>query len=123
MGYLLSCRHQGGRSSSQEFYDFLSEFQKVSRNFAKRQLTWFRNESIYHWLNASRPLEEVLDFIIDAYHNQTGNLVVPKALQMEKNLSRRKDIFELKSYRTQNRHFVSREDCSDILDWIKTTQG
>lgn len=26
------------------------------RNFAKRQLTWFRNEHIYHWLNASRPL-------------------------------------------------------------------
>jgi hypothetical protein len=26
------------------------------RNFAKRQMTWFRNEHIYHWLDASKPL-------------------------------------------------------------------
>lgn len=26
------------------------------RNFAKRQMTWFRNEQIYHWLDASKPL-------------------------------------------------------------------
>lgn len=26
------------------------------RNFAKRQMTWFRNELIYHWLDASKPL-------------------------------------------------------------------
>ncbi|KAL5736477.1 hypothetical protein ACOSP7_030842 [Xanthoceras sorbifolium] len=123
MEYLLRCRQQGGRSSTREFYSFLSEFQKVSRNFAKRQMTWFRNESIYHWLNASRPLEHVLDFIVDAYHDQTGNLVVPKTLQMEKGLSSRRDVSELKAYRTKNRHFVSREDCSDILDWIETTQG
>ncbi|CAL8150935.1 unnamed protein product [Prunus armeniaca] len=55
MEYLLMCRQQGG-SSPREFFNFLSEFQKASRNFAKRQLTWFRNESIYHWLDASKPL-------------------------------------------------------------------
>lgn len=26
------------------------------RNFAKRQLTWFRNEPLYHWIDASRPM-------------------------------------------------------------------
>lgn len=26
------------------------------RNFAKRQMTWFRNELIYQWLDASQPL-------------------------------------------------------------------
>ncbi|XP_022142916.1 tRNA dimethylallyltransferase 9 isoform X2 [Momordica charantia] len=59
MEYLLRCRQQGGRSSPGEFYAFLSEFQKASRNFAKRQLTWFRNEHIYHWLDASKPLLNV----------------------------------------------------------------
>lgn len=37
--------------------DFKSEIVKsMCRNFAKRQLTWFRNERIYHWLDASKPL-------------------------------------------------------------------
>ncbi|KAK3030285.1 hypothetical protein RJ639_039868 [Escallonia herrerae] len=34
----------------------LEIIKKASRNFAKRQLTWFRNEHIYHWIDASRPL-------------------------------------------------------------------
>ncbi|PQP98211.1 tRNA dimethylallyltransferase 9 isoform X1 [Prunus yedoensis var. nudiflora] len=122
MEYLLMCRQQGG-SSPREFFNFLSEFQKASRNFAKRQLTWFRNESIYHWLDASKPLETVLNFIYDAYHDKSENLVVPESLRMKKELSSRREESELKGYRTQNRHFVRREDCSDILDWIRRTQA
>ncbi|KAM5586209.1 tRNA dimethylallyltransferase 9 [Rosa sericea] len=123
MEYLLLCREQGGSSSPREFYNFLTEFQKASRNFAKRQLTWFRNEHIYHWLDASKPLDTVLNFICDAYHDKSGNWVVPESLQMKKELSSRREESELKSYRTKNRHFIRREDCSDILDWIQRTQG
>ncbi|KAJ9182966.1 hypothetical protein P3X46_006893 [Hevea brasiliensis] len=120
MEYLLRCRQQGDRSSAGEFYAFLSEFQKVSRNFAKRQMTWFRNEHIYYWLDASKPLEKVLNFIYNAYHDQTGTLVVPESLRMKKDMSNHREIIQLKIYRTKNRHFVSRSDCSDILDWIRT---
>eukprot|EP00262_Sarcandra_glabra_P007236 TRINITY_DN19913_c0_g1_i2.p1 TRINITY_DN19913_c0_g1~~TRINITY_DN19913_c0_g1_i2.p1 ORF type:complete len:458 (-),score=67.07 TRINITY_DN19913_c0_g1_i2:282-1655(-) len=123
MEYLLQCRQQGGRSSAGEFYAFLLDFQKASRNFAKRQMTWFRNELIYHWLDASQPLEKVLKFIHDAYHDQTGNLVVPEALRMDKDVTNRREIYELKSYHTKNRYFVRREDCSEILDWIMKTHG
>uniref|UniRef100_A0A5B6ZFN3 tRNA dimethylallyltransferase n=1 Tax=Davidia involucrata TaxID=16924 RepID=A0A5B6ZFN3_DAVIN len=123
MEYLLKCQKQGGWSSARDFYAFLTEFQKASRNFAKRQLTWFRNEPIYHWIDASRPLENVLNFIYDAYHDQTGNLTVPESLSMKKDITNRREISELKAYRTKNSHFISREDCSDILDWIRTTQG
>ncbi|XP_062168810.1 tRNA dimethylallyltransferase 9 [Alnus glutinosa] len=123
MEYLSQCREQGGSSSPGEFFAFLSEFQKASRNFAKRQLTWFRNEHIYHWLDASKPLELVLNFIYDAYHDESRVLVVPEALRMKKDISNRRETSELKAYRTRNRHFVSRQDCSDILDWIKRTQG
>ncbi|PRQ24504.1 putative tRNA dimethylallyltransferase [Rosa chinensis] len=87
-------------------------------NFAKRQLTWFRNEHIYHWLDASKPLDIVLNFICDAYHDKSGNWVVPESLQMKKELSNRREVSELKSNRTKNRHFIRHEDCSDILDWI-----
>lgn len=46
----------------------------------------------------------VLDFIHDAYHGQTGTLVVPKSLTMKKELSNSRDINELKAYRTKNRY-------------------
>ncbi|XP_042489984.1 tRNA dimethylallyltransferase 9 [Macadamia integrifolia] len=123
MEYLIKCREQGGRSSARDFYSFLAEFQKASRNFAKRQMTWFRNELIYHWLDASQPLEKVLNFVYDAYHQQTQNVVVPDSLKMKKDLSRHREISELKVYRPKNRHFISHEDCSGVLDWIWKTQG
>ncbi|KAK6946650.1 hypothetical protein RJ641_000123 [Dillenia turbinata] len=123
MEYLLRCRQQGGRSSPSEFYNFLFEFQKASRNFAKRQMTWFRNETIYHWLDASKPLEKVLDFICNAYHDDSGVLTVLESLKMRNNISSTRESNLLKSYRTQNRQFVSREDCAGVLDWIWRTQG
>ncbi|XP_076922798.1 tRNA dimethylallyltransferase 9-like isoform X2 [Bidens hawaiensis] len=122
MEYLLHCENEGGRSSSREFYAFLSEFQKASRNFAKRQLTWFRNEPIYQWIDASRPLTEVLDFIYNAYHDQTGKLAVPRSLAMDKEMSDRREITQLKTYRTKRGVFISQEDCSDVLDWISNNQ-
>ncbi|KAM1805102.1 hypothetical protein ACFX12_030892 [Malus domestica] len=121
MEYLLMCRQQGV-SFPREFYNFLPEFQKASRNFAKRQLTWFRNEHIYNWLDASKPLETVLDFIYDAYHENTENLVVPESLRMKKELTSHREVAELKAYRPKNWHFIRCEDCSDILDWIRKTQ-
>lgn len=46
----------------------------------------------------------VLDFIYDTYHDQTGELVVPKSLSMEKDMSSHREIKELKTYRTRNRY-------------------
>ncbi|XP_045801267.1 tRNA dimethylallyltransferase 9 [Trifolium pratense] len=120
--YLLGCREQGGQSSAGQFYRFLSEFQKASRNFAKRQLTWFRNERIYHWLDASKPLETILNFIHDAYHDRNGRLFVPEHLRMPRDISNSRIAAKLKAYRTRNRHFVNGEDCYPILEWIKKTQ-
>ncbi|WOL13367.1 tRNA dimethylallyltransferase 9 isoform X1 [Canna indica] len=122
MEYLLSCREQGGRSSPEEFYAFLSEFQKASRNFSKRQITWFRNELIYQWLDASKPFEDVTDFICNAYHDQTGRLIVPEALKMKKKGSGRQETYELKSYRAKVKLFIHDEDCNHVLEWIGRTQ-
>ncbi|MQL88163.1 hypothetical protein Taro_020718 [Colocasia esculenta] len=122
MEYLLHCRHIGGQCSPGDFYAFLSEFQKASRNFAKRQITWFRNEYLYEWLDASRPLEEVLSFIYDSYKDSSGNLMVPRSLRMKRDVSDRRESYELKSYRPQNKVFAREEDCSHILEWIRRTQ-
>lgn len=122
MEYLLLCREQGGQSSAEQFYYFLNSFQKASRNFAKRQITWFRNEQIYQWIDASKPLDTVLDFMYNSYHDETRNAKVPEPLCMKKDVSDRKESAQLKSYCTRNRHFIGRKDCMDVLEWIRRTQ-
>ncbi|GLU15347.1 hypothetical protein SLE2022_318450 [Rubroshorea leprosula] len=102
--------------------EYLS-FKRLLGILRKGNLTWFCNEEIYHWLNASRPLEEVLNFICDAYHGKTGTLSVPQSLQMKKDISNRHEVSKLKAYRPKNRHFIYHEDYSDILDWIRQTQA
>ncbi|CAH8370566.1 unnamed protein product [Eruca vesicaria subsp. sativa] len=120
MEYLSKCRRQGGVSSPGEFYSFLNKFQQVSRNFAKRQMTWFRCEPMYHWLNASKPLDTILEFIYDAYEKESETLVVPDSIRMNKDMRNSREANALKAYRPRNRHFVGREDCSSVLEWIRS---
>ncbi|XP_006656524.1 tRNA dimethylallyltransferase 9 [Oryza brachyantha] len=120
MEYLLQCRHNGGSSSPQEFFEFLTKFQTASRNFSKRQLTWFRNEKIYQWVDASQPFDAISQFICDAYHH-CGSRVVPDSLEMKRE-SCRHESRDLKTYRSENRVFRGDDDCSHVLDWITRTQ-
>lgn len=51
-------------------YDTMTELiKKRSRNYAKRQLTWFRRNGDIHWLDCDRALEEALYII-----NEKGDL-------------------------------------------------
>ncbi|KAG0477733.1 hypothetical protein HPP92_012452 [Vanilla planifolia] len=122
MEYLLECRKNGGKSMAKCFLAFLYDFQKASRNFAKRQTTWFRNELIYQWIDASRPMDIIVDFVYRAYNNGNEQLMVPTHLQIKKDVYDRKESIELKSYRTKNRFFRNEADCQHILQWIWRTQ-
>ena len=45
-------------------YDEMAEIiKKRSRNYAKRQLTWFRRNNDIHWLNADNAFSEAIDII------------------------------------------------------------
>ncbi|CAN6339239.1 unnamed protein product [Urochloa humidicola] len=120
MEYLLQCRQNGGKSTPKEFLQFLAKFQSTSRNFAKRQLTWFRNERIYQWVDASQPFEPVVQFICNAYHDRDAR-VVPESLEMKRESCIHKTQ-DLKTYRSVNRVFCGDDSCSHILDWIRRTQ-
>ncbi|CAN6323932.1 unnamed protein product [Urochloa humidicola] len=120
MEYLLHCRQNGGESTPQEFLQFLAKFQSTSRNFAKRQLTWFRNERIYQWVDASQPFEPLVQFICNAYHDHDAR-AVPESLEMKRESCIHKTQ-DLKTYRSVNRVFCGDDSCSDILDWIRRTQ-
>lgn len=41
----------------------VSEIKKNSRRFAKRQLTWYRNEDNIHWVNYEKSLQESLSLL------------------------------------------------------------
>eukprot|EP00250_Pteridium_aquilinum_P006907 c16736_g1_i1 orf=42-1370(+) len=123
MEYLLQCRQADGVSSPEQFFSFVGAFQKASRNFAKRQLTWFRQEPLYHWIDASQKQEALVDFIVKAYNDPAtltsaaskGTLLVEKQTTLDKrNL--------LRDYKPRKRIFVTRKDCSQVLDWIAKTQ-
>ncbi|GLJ38670.1 hypothetical protein SUGI_0788280 [Cryptomeria japonica] len=120
MDYLIDCRQAGGESSTEKFFTFLSGFQKASRNFAKQQITWFRNEPLYYWLDASQPLENIVNFIADAYYD-SFDASTYESLKMVKSISR-KETKDLKQYRSQNRYFVNSIDCASVLNWIRSTQ-
>lgn len=121
MEYLFRCRQERGVSSEKEFYAFLSEFQTASRNFAKRQLTWFRNEPLYQWLDASQSLEKLVNFVVDTYHD-SADASLHQSLTINK-INSSKELKDLERYRTQNRYFVSSNDCAPILEWIRLTQS
>jgi tRNA dimethylallyltransferase len=101
--------------------EFITKFQQTSRNFSKRQMTWFRNEKIYQWVDASQPFEAIVQFICDAY-NGVEAMVVPESLEMKRESCLHKSN-DLKTYRSENRVFLRDEDCCHVLDWIRKTQG
>ncbi|PIE50345.1 MAG: tRNA (adenosine(37)-N6)-dimethylallyltransferase MiaA [Flavobacteriales bacterium] len=46
----------------------ISEIQKNSRRFAKRQLTWYRKENNIHWVDFENSLKETLSLLEEKYN-------------------------------------------------------
>jgi tRNA dimethylallyltransferase len=53
----------------------IADIQQHSRNFAKRQMTWFRKMEDIHWLDVDETfdIEQIADNIIDAYRQESKN--------------------------------------------------
>lgn len=62
LDYLASPRAEG------DYNRFVETFRRASRNYAKRQLTWFRKEPIFRWLDLDVHDDEVaMDIIYQDY--------------------------------------------------------
>ncbi|CAM6111490.1 unnamed protein product [Calypogeia fissa] len=122
MEYLVTCRSAGGVSSPKDFLTFLSGFQKASRNYAKRQLCWFRDEDKFRWLNSSLPADDIVASLVSDHHNSPGNSE-PSAWETEQKATMVKEVKVLKTYVTRNRIFTEDGACSRPLDWLKSTQS
>lgn len=95
-----------------------------------------------------RSQDTILEFIYDAYEKEAETLVVPDSIRMNKDMRNSREANALKAYRPRNRyreelslgilfswlfictfmgcdsvllrHFVGREDCSSVLEWIRS---
>ena len=82
--------------------------------YSKDLHTLYVNPWIHHVLQ-----EKVLNFICDSYYDQTGSLTVPESLGMKKDISDRRQILELKGYRTKNRYKIWELDNTCFLVHLK----
>lgn len=64
IGYRQSLDYLKSKQSKEDYAHFMTQFKQSSRNYAKRQLTWFRKELPYKWLDLDlHDPEVVLDII------------------------------------------------------------
>lgn len=42
----------------------VTEMQNASRQLSKRQMNWFRGDAMYQWVEAARPVDEIVDDIV-----------------------------------------------------------
>jgi len=47
--------------------EMINLIQQYTRNYAKRQLTWFRADNRIHWVDASKQSKEIIDDIMKLY--------------------------------------------------------
>lgn len=128
MEFLMECRQVEGAATEERFFLFLEEFQRHSRNYVKRQLTWFRNkgqsEQMFNWIDATQPLEVMVDALAKEYErpNEVVSDVLKAASVVTKESSYKEENL-LKRYRTQNRIFTSNSEAlKRTLQWIRDTQ-
>ncbi|MCB1113883.1 MAG: tRNA (adenosine(37)-N6)-dimethylallyltransferase MiaA [Chlamydiia bacterium] len=68
IGYKQTLDYLDSDQSKEAFETFVREFKKASRHYAKRQLTWFRKESMFRWLDLDlHDPEVVMDIIQQDY--------------------------------------------------------
>ncbi|KAG6548363.1 hypothetical protein Mapa_010142 [Marchantia paleacea] len=123
MEYLTKCRMSGGVTSVSQFLDYLQGFQRASRNYAKRQLTWFRGEDMFRHVDASAPRNEIVDFMEQEYHSPSNSSVLSPPSESQQKISNQKQLRALKTYEAHNRIFTKPSACVSILQWIQKTQG
>jgi tRNA dimethylallyltransferase len=70
IGYRQALDFLSTLQTPKDYEEFVKNFKRASRNYAKRQLTWFRKEPLFRWLDIdARDPELVLDTIIKDYES------------------------------------------------------
>lgn len=118
MEFLSACRTKGGVSTEEEAYAFLATFQKASRNFVRRQLTWFRSEPLFRWVNASQPLEAISRLVAADYSASSAVADIGSPVKGESY----KEGHALKHFKAKLELFNNPEAFATLVDWVNKTQ-
>lgn len=71
IGYRQALQYLDSPKGVEDWEEFIRSFKQASRNFAKRQFTWFRKEPLFRWLDLSLfTVEQAAEIIIDDYKEQ-----------------------------------------------------
>ncbi|MBA2729042.1 MAG: tRNA (adenosine(37)-N6)-dimethylallyltransferase MiaA [Parachlamydiaceae bacterium] len=70
IGYRQAIEFLESKQTEADYARFISHFKQASRNYAKRQLTWFRREPMFRWLDLDmHDPEIVVDMIRQDFEN------------------------------------------------------
>lgn len=68
IGYKQCLEYLSSPQGQEDWDHFIHSFKQASRRYAKRQLTWFRKEPLFRWLNLEKvPVESAAEMIIQDY--------------------------------------------------------
>lgn len=68
IGYRQCLEFLDSMGTPDDFENFIANFKRASRRYAKRQFTWFRKELLFRWLNVENlPLDRSVEAIIQDY--------------------------------------------------------
>ena len=68
IGYKQGLTYLDSPQGDEDYEKFLHDFKKASRNYAKRQFTWFRKESEFRWLDLdAHDMEIAAEIIMQDY--------------------------------------------------------
>jgi tRNA dimethylallyltransferase len=68
IGYRQALEYLAGPQTPKDYQDFVAEFKKATRQYCKRQFTWFRKEPLFRWLNLEEhPIERLKELILQDF--------------------------------------------------------
>ena len=70
IGYRQALEFLDSKQSKEDYLHFVNTFKQASRNYAKRQFTWFRREPLFRWLDLDMHDKEIaLEIIRQDYES------------------------------------------------------
>lgn len=73
IGYRQGIEFLESKRAPEDFDAFVAHFKKASKQYAKRQFTWFRKEPLFRWLDMStHTLEQASEVILEDFESSRG---------------------------------------------------
>jgi tRNA dimethylallyltransferase len=68
IGYRQALEFLQSAQTKEDYQNFIAAFKRASRQYSKRQFTWFRKEPLFRWLNIDEhPLERLKELILQDF--------------------------------------------------------